>query len=173
MNCLNQRPPPPSTSATHTLSLISFQMMRVISSPSSSTTGFFTLIFLMLEDAILRCPIAVSRVVARAGAKLAVGRTVVGGFAPQVGGARDLVAKLQLVGRVSLAKLARAGRSTEEVVGRMMGIYGETVGAITSGKAESTKNGRPRTPWYLSAAQMASGLVPGDRLTCSKVGSAG
>lgn len=36
------------------LSLISFQIMRVISSPSSSTTGFLTLIFLKEELAILR-----------------------------------------------------------------------------------------------------------------------
>jgi hypothetical protein len=34
------------------LSLMSFQMMRVISSPSNSTTGFFTLIF--LKVAMLR-----------------------------------------------------------------------------------------------------------------------
>jgi hypothetical protein len=41
------------------LSLMVCQMMRVISSPSSSTTGFTTLIFLMpeagVEDAILSC----------------------------------------------------------------------------------------------------------------------
>jgi hypothetical protein len=39
-----------------TLSLMTCQMILVISSPSSSTTGFTTLIFLIpVEDAILRC----------------------------------------------------------------------------------------------------------------------
>jgi hypothetical protein len=37
------------------LSLISFQMIRVISSPSNSTTGFFTLIFEVLEVIFLDC----------------------------------------------------------------------------------------------------------------------
>ncbi len=32
------------------LSLMSFQMMRVISSPSISTTGFFTLIFAIADE---------------------------------------------------------------------------------------------------------------------------
>src|SRR5437868_14082053 len=36
------------------LSLISFQMMRVISSPSISTTGFLTLIFAILRSHLLR-----------------------------------------------------------------------------------------------------------------------
>jgi hypothetical protein len=40
-----------------TLSLMVCQMILVISSPSSSTTGFLTLIFLIpAEDAILYCP---------------------------------------------------------------------------------------------------------------------
>jgi hypothetical protein len=37
--------------------LISFQMMRVISSPSISTTGFFTLIFAILGSHLLRAGI--------------------------------------------------------------------------------------------------------------------
>jgi hypothetical protein len=39
------------------LSLMSFQMIRVISSPSSSTTGFATLIFAM----VLPCALEVRR----------------------------------------------------------------------------------------------------------------
>ena len=35
------------------LSLMSCQMMRVISSPSISTTGFFTLIFGIADDLLL------------------------------------------------------------------------------------------------------------------------
>jgi hypothetical protein len=137
----------------HTLSLISCQMIRVISSPSSSTTGFFTLIFLMPEDAILRCPIAVFRVFTRAGTKLAVGRraeaaVVVGARAEKGWEAKDLVAKPQLVGRVSFAK--RAGRSTEEEAGLMV----DSEAQITSGRATSAKSGRAgQSTWYLSAAQ--------------------
>jgi hypothetical protein len=39
-----------------TLSLMSFQIILVISSPSSSTTGFLTLIFLNAEAMLRRCP---------------------------------------------------------------------------------------------------------------------
>lgn len=45
-----------------TLSLMTCQMILVISSPSSSTTGFLTFIFWVPEeDAILNCPICVYR----------------------------------------------------------------------------------------------------------------
>lgn len=40
----------------HTLSLMSFQIILVISSPSSSTTGFLTLIFLNAVAMLRRCP---------------------------------------------------------------------------------------------------------------------
>jgi hypothetical protein len=36
------------------LSLMNFQMIRVISSPSISTTGFLTLIFAILRSHLLR-----------------------------------------------------------------------------------------------------------------------
>src|SRR4029078_550086 len=43
-----------STYGRMSLSLMNFQMMRVISSPSISTTGFCTLIFAMLRSHLLR-----------------------------------------------------------------------------------------------------------------------
>jgi hypothetical protein len=64
-----------------TLSLISFQIILVISSPSNSTTGFLTLIFLIPVAMFLNCPLGF-KLVASAGlwswVRCAVGRAVAG-----------------------------------------------------------------------------------------------
>jgi len=146
--------------------------MRVISSPSSSTTGFFTLIFLIAEDAILRCPIAELSVFATAGAKLAVGRraeaaVAVGDLAEEVGEAKHLVAKpqVEVVGLVSRAK--RAERSTEEVTGLMVEVRREKQlrrreNNLGQGVEHDKRQGSPDKFRETS-----------DRLTCSNVGARG
>jgi len=70
------------------LSLMSCQMMRVISSPSSSTTGFLTLILGIWEAMVRRCEIPA-----------AIGREKVVGLAKERMGWRFAWAKRETKGR--------------------------------------------------------------------------
>ena len=105
-----------------TLSLMTCQMILVISSPSSSTTGFTTLIFLIpVEEAILRCVGWVQKLVA--GEVVWVARRGLAYWADVAADweARQRVAKLHVcrrasLGREEVAERMAAGRRVDSMV---------------------------------------------------------
>ena len=106
-----------------TLSLMVCQMILVISSPSSSTTGFLTLIFLIPAwDAILYCPICVYKLDAAVGALFAVVRRGLENWADfaAVWEAKQRVAKLQVCRRGSRATEVAARKAAGAVVAGLM-----------------------------------------------------
>jgi hypothetical protein len=103
------------------------QMILVISSPSSSTTGFLTLIFLIpVEDAILYCPICVYKLCVLAGELFAVVRRGLASCADlaAVWEPKHRVAKPQVWRRGSRAiDVAERRAAGAEVTGLMTNVW--------------------------------------------------
>jgi hypothetical protein len=96
-----------------TLSLMTCQMILVISSPSSSTTGFLTFIFLIgVDDAILYCPMCVYRL---AGVAL----TVLAGVLRGLESWADVAADCEAKQRVAKLQVWRGDSRAIEVAERI------------------------------------------------------